>query len=144
MAVSAAGYGLTLEKMMNNGAAINIEAEDMKVGLVTDSTTPDFNADDFYADIDAEIGSGGGYTTGGNTLTGTEITVAAGTLTFDATDAAWAASTITNAMGTFIYADAVTDELIVMNDFLTAVSTTGGTLTVAWHSSGILTVDFTP
>ena len=144
MAVAAAGYGLTFEKMMNNGAAINMEAEDMKVLLVTDSTTPDFNADDFLADVDAEIGSGGGYTTGGNVLTGTEITIAGGLLTFDATDATWPASTITSAMGTIIYADAVTDELIVMNDFITAVSTTGGTLTVAWHASGILTLDFTP
>lgn len=144
MAVAAGAYGLTLEQVLINGQAINIEAEDMKVALVTDSSTPDFNADDTFADVDAEIGAGGGYTAGGNTLTGTEVTVAAGILTFDATDATWPASTITNAMGTVIYADAVADWLICMNDFITAVSTTGGTLTVGWHSSGILTCDFVP
>jgi hypothetical protein len=63
MSITASGlYGLTIEKYLNNGAAINLEAEDLKVALVTDTHTPDFNAHDFYADLTNEIGSGGrGY-----------------------------------------------------------------------------------
>lgn len=144
MAITASGlYGLTLEKCLINGAAINLEAEDNKVAMVTDSHTPDFNAHDFYADLTNEV-SGTGYTAGGAALTGTEITISSGVLTYDATDVSWASSTISNAMAAVGYADAVTDELIFLSDFVTAASTTNGTFTIQWHASGIFTIDFTP
>lgn len=144
MAITASGlYGLTLEKCLINGAAINLEAEDNKVAMVTDSHTPDFNAHDFYADLTNEV-SGTGYTAGGVAMTGTEITISGGVLTYDATDVSWASSTITNAMAAVGYADAVNDELIFLSDFVTAASTTNGTFTIQWHASGIFTIDFTP
>lgn len=144
MAITASGlYGLTLEKCLINGAAINLEAEDNKVAMVTDSHTPDFNAHDFYADLTNEV-SGTGYTAGGVALTSTEITISSGVLTYDATDVSWASSTISNAMAAIGYADAVNDELIFCSDFVTAASTTNGTFTIQWHASGIFTIDFTP
>lgn len=144
MSITASGlYGLTLEKMMNNGAAINLEAEDLKVAMVTDTHTPDFNVHDFYADLTNEV-SGTGYTAGGAVMTGTELTIASGVLTYDAADVSWAASTITSAMAGIGYCDAVTDELVFLSDFVTAASTTNGTFTIQWHASGIFTVDFTP
>jgi len=144
MSITASGlYGLTLEKCFINGAAINLEAEDNKVALVNDSHTPDFNAHDFFADLTNEV-SGTGYTGGGAALTGTQITISSGVLTYDATDLSWASSTIANAMAGIGYADAVTDELIFCSDFVTAASTTNGTFTIQWHASGIFTLDFTP
>jgi hypothetical protein len=144
MAITASGlYGLTIEKCLNNGAAINLEAEDNKMALVQDGYTPDFNAHDFYADLTNEV-SGTGYTAGGKAYTGTELTISGGVLTYTSAAVAWTGSTITNAMAAVGYADAVTDELIFLSDFVTAVSTTGGTLTVTPSGTGLFTIDFTP
>ena len=52
-----------------------------------------------------------------------------------------------NAMAAVIYADALADQLILLSDFVTAVSTTSGTLTIQWAapgSGGILNFDLTP
>lgn len=144
MAITASGlYGLTLEKYYINGAALNLEAEDLKVGMVTDTHTPDFNLHDFYADITNEV-SGTGYTAGGNVLTTTEVTISGGVLTYDAADAQWASSTITDAMASFIYHDLVTDELVCLSDFVNVASSSGGNFDLQWDVAGIFTHDYTP
>lgn len=146
-AITASGlYGLSLEKMLIDTLGQSIEAETHKVLMVTDTEAPDFTAHDFRADILAEV-AGTGYTLGGNTLTATEVTLAAGLLTFDAADVSWASSTIPNAMAGVLYTNvgtAATDQLISLHDFVTAASTTNGTFTIAWHANGLWTVDFTP
>lgn len=147
MAVTASGlYGLTLEKMFIDTAGQSLEAETHKVLMVTDTDAPDFNTHDFRADILAEV-TGTGYTAGGNTLTATEITLAAGLLTYDAADVSWASSTIANAMaavGYFNVGTAATDQLVFLSDFVTAASSSSGTFTIQWSASGIFTLDYTP
>jgi hypothetical protein len=147
MAISSSGfYGLTLEKMFIDTAGQSMEAETHKGLLVTDSYTPDFTAHDFRADVTDEV-SGTGYTAGGQTITGTEITLAAGILTWDFADPSWTSSTIANAMAHISYFNvgaAGTDQLLLLLDFVTAVSTTNGTLTVAINASGAMTLDYIP
>ena len=153
MSITASGlYGLSLEKMFIDTLGESLEAEDHFMLLVTDSYTPNFDTHDFYNDITNEIGSGGGYTTGGNTITTTEITVgspAAGQLKWDHDDGAWAASTITNAMAAVDYTNVAgianaTDQLIALMDFVTAVSTVSGLLTVQIAANGVFYLDYTP
>jgi hypothetical protein len=144
MTITASGlYGLTLEKMMNNATAINLGTETLRVTMVTDTHTPDFNLHDFYADLTNAV-SGTGYTAGGELLTSTELTIAAGVLAYDAADVSGAASTTTSAMAAVGYVDAVTDELAFLQDFVTAASTTNGTFTIQQQANGIWTLDFTP
>lgn len=147
MAISASGfYGLTLEKMFIDTAGESMEAEDNKGLLVTDSYTPDFTAHDFRNDLTNEV-SGTGYTAGGAAITSTEITLSTGTLTWDFADPAWTSSTITDAMAHISYFNVgadTTDQLLLLLDFVTAVSTSNGTLTVAINASGAMTLDFTP
>jgi hypothetical protein len=152
MAITASGlYGLTLEKFMNGTSlpASGLESETaVKVLMVTDTETPDFNADAFRSAVTANEVSGTGYTAGGVAITSTELTVSAGVLTYDAADASWASSTITSAMaavGYFARGGADTaDELVFLSDFVTAASSSSGTFTIQWNASGIFTVDFTP
>jgi hypothetical protein len=146
MAITASGlFGLTLEKCLNNGAAIDLEAEDNKVAMVTDSATPDFDAHDFWADLSGAEVSGAGYTAGGVAYTSTELTLSGGVLKYDAADVSWSSSTITSAMAAVGYADSVaSDPLIFLSDFVTAASTTAGTFTIQWNASGIFTLDYTP
>lgn len=148
-AITASGYyGLTLEKHFTDALGVSLESETLiKVGMVEDGYTPDFNAHDFRNDITNEV-AGTAYTAGGQVITATEITVAGGLLTFDAGDVAWAASTIPNAMAAYGYVGrggaSSADELLWLSDFVTAASTSAGTFTIQWHASGIFTVDFTP
>ena len=146
MAITASGlFGLTIEKCFNNGAAIDLESELNKVAMVTDSSAPNFDTHDFWADLSGDEVSGTGYTSGGKAYTGTELTLSGGTLTYDATDVAWTSSTITSAMAAVGYADEVaSDPLIFLSDFVTAASTVSGTFTIQWNASGIWTLDFSP
>jgi len=91
--------------------------------------------------------TGTNWSAGGVTLTGTEITTATGTLTFDATDVSVASTTITSAMASIFYTNvgsSATDQLIMLHDFVTAVSTSAGTFGIQWNASGMLTLDLTP
>lgn len=145
MSITASGlFGLTLEKCLNNGAAINLEAETYKCAMITDTETPNFDTDATWADLSANEVSGAGYTAGGVAYTSTEITLSGGTLKYDAADVSWASSTITSAMAGVGYASGVADELIFLSDFVTAASTTAGTFTIQWNASGIFTLDYTP
>jgi hypothetical protein len=147
MTITASGvYGLSLEKALIDTLGESWEAEDNKVLLVSDSEAPNFDTHDFRADITAEV-TGTNWATGGVALTGTEITLSSGTLTFDATDVSVASTTISSAMASVLYTNvgsAATDQLVMLHDFVTAVSTSAGTFAIQWNASGLLTCDYTP
>lgn len=147
MAITASGlYGLTFEKMFIDTAGQSLEAETHKALLALDAYTPDYTLHDFRDDVTNEA-SGTGYAAGGTTITATEVTLAAGTLTYDHADVSWAASSISNAMalaGYFNVGLAATDQLIYLLDFVTAVTTSSGLLTVQINALGVFTLDFTP
>ena len=146
MAVAAGVYGLTLEKMMIDTLAQSIEAETHKELLVLDTTTPDFTVDDFRDDVDGEI-TGTNYTSGGVTVTTTEVTLSAGTLTFDMADTVYTNVTITDAMGGVFYFNvgtAATDALMLMQDFITAASASAADFTIEHAVAGVMTIDYTP
>ena len=78
MAITASGlFGITLKASLNNTIALDLEAEDMKVAMITDSASPDFDAWDYWADASANEVSGTGYTAGGMALSTTTLTVGA-------------------------------------------------------------------
>jgi hypothetical protein len=63
-----------------------------------------------------------------------------------AADPAWATSTITDAMAAVLFYSTgtdTTDELFMLSDFGTAVSTANGTLTVQIDSNGWVYFDYT-
>jgi len=149
MAITASGVYVAnfIDVFDTTQLAIDLDLETHKVALYLDALTPNFSTDAAYSATSEA--SGAGYTAGGNVLTGTVFTEAVtGSAVFDAADASWPASTIANAMAAIIYADALAgNNLIVLSDFVTAVSTTSGTLTIQWAapgSGGILNFDLTP
>lgn len=150
MSITASGlYGLTFEKMFIDTAAQSLEAETHKGMLVQDAYTPAFDTHDFRNDVTNEV-SGTGYSTGGTTITTTEITIgspAAGQLKWDHDDVSWSGSTITSAMALVDYFNvgtSGTDQLIALLDFVTAVSTVSGLLTVQIAANGVFYLDYTP
>jgi hypothetical protein len=147
VAITGSGvYFLSLEKALINTLGQSWEAETHKVMLDSDTDTPNFDTHDFRNDVATEV-TGTNWAAGGVTLTGTELTVAAGILTFDAADVSVASTTITNAMAAIFYTNvgsSATDQLILLSDFVTNVSTSNGTFGIQWSASGILTCDLVP
>jgi hypothetical protein len=148
MAITASGfYGLSLEKCLIDTLGESLEAEDHKMALVNDTYAPNFDTHDFHADLTNEIANGGGYTTGGTAFTTTEVTLSSGTLTWDFADVSWTSSTIASAMAGVCITNvgsSATDQLLLLLDFVTAVSTTSGTLLVTIAGTGAMTIDYTP
>lgn len=152
MAITASGmYVITWRDILDaSELAINLDVETHKVALYTNTlTNPNFSTDTAYSAApytSNEIPNGGGYTTGGAALTGTTFTESpAGTLMWDATDTAWAASTITNARGALIYADASAgNENLLLLNFGADYSTSNGTFTIQYASTGLFSWDVTP
>lgn len=152
MTINGSGlYGLTTEKQMIGTSlpASGIESETaVKVMLMLDAYTPNYDTHDFRNDIEANEATGTGYSAGGSVITTTEVTLSSGILTYDAADVAWSSSTIANAMAAVGYfargGASSADEVIWLSDFISAASSSSGTLTVQWSASGIYTLDYVP
>ena len=147
MAITASGLFVStfIDILDTTQLAIDLDLETHKVAMFTDTIAPNFSTDTAYGvtPYDANEVSGTGYSAGGVALTSTAVSESpTGTLMWDAADASWAGSTISNAMGALIYAAG--NNAIVLIDFVTAYSTTAGTFTIQWAAGGILTVDLTP
>jgi hypothetical protein len=147
MAIGAAGaYALTWEKMFIDTAGQSMEAETHKEALVQDGYTPDYDLHDFRDDLTNEV-TGTNYTAGGVTVTGTEWTISTGLMTFDMTDTVYSNVTISDAMAGVFYFNvgtAGTDQLLLLQDFVTAASATGADFTIQHAGGGVATLDHTP
>ncbi len=147
MSITAAGlFGLTLEKFFIDTAGVSLEAESNKIALVQDGYTPNFDTHDFHADLTNEV-TGTNYTVEGEAATSTEITLSSGTLKFDAADTVYSTVTISDAMAGVLalaVGSSATNQLVLLQDFVTAASATAADFTIQNSASGILTLDYTP
>jgi hypothetical protein len=117
---------------------VDMEADDIKVALLTSSHSFTATHNTFSQVSSNEI-SGTGYTSNGQNLASKAVTQAA-TTKFDAADIEWTSSSITAAHAV-IYDDThAGNDLIASIDFGGNQSTTAGTFTIAWHSDGIITL----
>lgn len=138
-------FNIAKEKLMDG--TFDLDTNTFKMALTTssqalDATFAGTSTNAQYSDLTAEVASGGGYTTGGKTLTCTWAR-SSGTITFDCDDQAWTTSTIT-ARYAVIYADnAGVDDLLcfcLLDSTPADVSTISGTLTVTINASGVFTL----
>ncbi|WP_157251119.1 hypothetical protein [Nonomuraea typhae] len=149
MAITASGlYVATFVDVLDTTQlALDLDLETHKVAMFTNSITPNFTSDTAYgaSPYDANEVSGTGYSAGGVALTSTTFTGASGTSTFDAADTSWSSSTITNARGALIYADALAgNNAICLVNFGADYSTQAGLFLITWSASGIFAIDLTP
>jgi hypothetical protein len=149
MAITASGlYVATFVDLLDTTQlAIDLDLETHKGALFSNSITPNFTTDTAYAvsPYDANEVTGTNWASGGVALTGTTILGSGGTATFDATDVSVATTTLTNARGYLLYADALggNNALLLVN-FGADYSTVAGTFAITWNASGIFTLDLTP
>jgi hypothetical protein len=137
-------FNIAKEKLADG--TFDLDTNTFKMALTTDAqalaaTFAGTSTNAQYSDLTNEVANGGGYTTGGKTLSATWVR-STGTITFDCDDQAWTSSTIT-AKYAVIYADnAGNDDLLCFCELDTggSVSTVSGTLTVAINASGVFTL----
>ena len=121
--------------------SIDLDADTIKVALVTSTYTQNIDTHTKFSDITNEA-SGTGYVAGGNTLASLAVTVdnTDDEGVFDASDTNWATSTIT-ARGAVVYKSsgvASTSPLMAYFDFATDQSSSSGNFTISWNSEGII------
>jgi hypothetical protein len=126
---------------------IDMDNDTFKVQLHTSTYTPAVTHD-VLTDLTNEVANGNGYTTGGVTLTSPTWTRSGATVTFDAADAQWTASggSIV-ARYAVIYDDTPTSPAnplvaysLLDNTPADVTVADGTTLTIAFHTNGILTL----
>lgn len=138
--------------MIGNVAALDYDADTIKIALYDNDITPDndvtaansaYNAGQWTASGN-EVADGAEWAAGGVALASKTVSVAvADTVTVDAADTASGSSaTLANVYGGLIYDDTLTtpvaDQGMCYLYFGGTNSVTDGTLTVVYHSSGIM------
>ena len=150
MAVTVSGlYYPTWAAIVNaTQLAVNLTLTTNKIALFTNSVTPNYSSDTAYgvAPYNANEISGTGYTAGGQALSSPTVSESpTGSLMYDAADSSWVSSTITNARCGLVYADALAgDNAILLINFGADFSTTAGTFTIQYATTGLAAIDLTP
>lgn len=131
---------------------INLETDTIKLALIDDTVTPVVTAtapqwgagsDQDYDDN--EVGTGGGYSAGGFTISGPELVRSGAVATFDDDDSnlslAQNASGFENAYWGILYSDTATNkDCIAFIDLGGPVSEVAGPIAINFNASGILTI----
>ena len=143
-----------IEDTLENTSAIDLNADTFKAALYDNDITPDQTvtaANTAYAVgqwvvTGNEVTDGTNWDTGGEPLTGVASSFTSNVYTFDATNTpqSGASCTLANVYGCLVYDDTiaapVADQGLSFHYFGGAQSVTGGTFTIVWHSSGLVTI----
>lgn len=149
MAITASGLYCTtfMDILDTTQLAIDLDLETHKGALFSNAITPNFGTDTAYgvSPYDGNEVSGTNWAAGGVALTGTNMTISSGSIVFDATDVSVATTTLTNARGYLLYADALAgNNAILLINFGADYSTVAGTFAITFNASGIFVLDLTP
>lgn len=124
--------------------AIDLSLTSHKIALYNNTLTPNFSSDSAYSATN-EV-SGTGYTAGGQVVVSpTNTESPTGSWMYDLGDQVWASPTSVTARGAIEYADALAgNNLIVGINFGSDFTSTAGTFTIQWASTGVFAIDLTP
>jgi hypothetical protein len=105
-----------------------------KIALFTSAATLGAGTTTYTGSTTGEVANGGGYTTGGNILTVSQIPTSSGTTAFiDFADTTWSAATIT-ARGALIY-NSTDDTAVAVLDFGSDKTSTSGDFTIIFPTA---------
>jgi len=133
--------------------AIDLSLATHKIALYNNTKTPNFSSDVGYSATNEVSGTGwaaGGVAlsaaaSGGGSTSPTFTESPTGSVMYDMADVAVSGTTLTNARGLIIYADALAgDNNIVAVTFGADYSTSNGIFGITWASTGVLAIDITP
>lgn len=136
-------YNNFKEQVMEAAFNLATGQDTIKV-ILTNGHTPDIDAHTVLTDVSGdEYGAGSGYTVGGDTLTGQDVTQDntndRGVL--DATDLTWSslgALTPATPSHAIMYDDTHASDLLIAYWVLGTTATNGGDYTLQWGAAGII------
>lgn len=155
MAITASGlYVATFIDVLDaTQLAIDLSLASHKIALYNNTHTPNYSGNGAYTATNEVSGTGwaaGGVAlsaaAAGATSTAPTLTESpTGSLMYDMADISVASTTLTNARGCLIYADALAgNDGIVFVNFGADYSTTNGTFGIQWAATGVFAIDLTP
>lgn len=133
--------------------AIDMSLTTHRFALYTNTLTPNFSTDTAYSATNEVSGTGwaaGGVAlsaaaSGGGSTSPTNTESPAGSWMYDMADVAVSGTTLTNARGVILYADALAgNNLIIGITFGSDYSTNNGVFGIQWNSLGVYALDVTP
>ena len=110
----------------------DLDSDTIKIALYTSSAS--LGAATTAYTTSGEVASGGGYTTGGETLASASVINNSTSGCFDATDPEWTSATFT-ARGALIYNDTESDLAIAVLDFGGDFTVSGGTFKIVFPAA---------
>lgn len=129
----------TIPKFVKKAEADYWAGRTLKCILLTSAHTINAGTQEHYADISANECIGAGYTAGGVLVTTGLISGYSGNNAYvDTNDAVFTGVTVT-ARYAAIY-DSVNNDIMAQYSLGGSVVVTGGTLTLTWSASGVLTI----
>ncbi len=122
---------------------IDLDADVVKVALVTDSYSPDQDAHEAFDDLSGEC-TGSGYTSGGTALAGTAVTIddTDNEGVWDATNHTFSSINVSTVDAAVLYVSNVTASTSWLICYIDSGGfpkvTDGGDLNINWNAEGIL------
>ena len=144
MAMASGIYGVFVKDAFTNTKAFALNATDtIKLVLVTDTYTPNFDTHDEFADITNEVTGTGWAAAQALTTPVCNLTVTTGFVTFDADNVSAATTTLTNVRGAISFDDTLAgDPLLHAVTFGSDYSTVAGTFAITWAATGLWRIDY--
>lgn len=130
-------YDVFKVDLMDGSVDLATAGDTFKVALY--DTNHSFTATDTVYTATNELATTGGYTQDSKALAGADVSIAANTAKWDATDTAWTSATF-SAYHAVIYDVTNTNSLIASIDFGGVQTVSNGTFTIQWNASGIVTL----
>jgi hypothetical protein len=142
VAMASGVYGITMRDILDaSQLGVDLVSDTLKVQLVDDTETPDFDAHDSETDITGEI-TGAGYTAGGATLGSKLLVAGARRVTHDAADPVWTTASFT-ARGLVEWDDTPAgDPLLCAATFGADFEVVAGTFTAVFDPTGLISVAY--
>lgn len=133
---------------LDRGVLYDLDGDTLKAALYDNDITPDrtvaiantaYNAGQWTASGNEVTDTG--WPAGGQALASNDVTQSSDVVKLDATDTASTGNvTLANVYGCLVYDDTVTSDYgVCFNYFGGVQSVTGGSFTIVWNGSGILT-----
>jgi hypothetical protein len=110
----------------------DMDTDVFKIALYTSAATLDATTTVYTTSN--EVAAGGGYTTGGNTLSGAAVSLSGTTAFVDFSDTSWTTATIT-ARGALIYNSSKSNKAVAVLDFGSDKISSGGTFTIQFPAN---------
>ncbi len=158
MAITASGLYVQnfIDELDATNVGLDLTVTTHRLSLISNSATPNFDTDVTWNSTNEVAGTGWASpgvllsaAAAGGTSTAPTVTVSpSGTLMYDMNDVAVSSTTLTNARGVRLYADALTtptaDALILLINFGADFSTNNGTFGIQFAATGVFALDLTP